>query len=202
MTRYEIIKSIGDKYLESNIENGEYSYKQAFKKAGLIFNPIKSKKGTAYEKLDIRFVKDNISVLVETKDDFTSTKNIDAPDQLAAYVEYEKQLTGNTIIAILANTNNNKIRVFKDNVSDDNEFKKETAIRTINEYIDICKPKTFNNKEKVMKNTYALNELLHKHSTPEKIRSQFVGTCLLALKNGLRYDQIDAGLIREAIKLK
>ena len=38
-----------------------------------------------------------------------------------------------------------------------------------------------------MQNTYKLNELLHKHGIKEKIRSQFVGTCLLSLKNGLEY---------------
>src|SRR5699024_6659704 len=36
-------------------------------------------------------------------------------------------------------------------------------------------------------NTYKLNEMLHRHSGPEKLRSQFVGTCLLALENDLDY---------------
>jgi hypothetical protein len=36
------------------------------------------------------------------------------------------------------------------------------------------------NKEKVMANTYKLNELLHMHGISEKLRSQFVGTCHLA----------------------
>ena len=44
-----------------------------------------------------------------------------------------------------------------------------------------------NNKEKVIKSTYELNDLLFTHGIGEKIRSQFVGTCLLALKNGLIY---------------
>ena len=43
-------------------------------------------------------------------------------------------------------------------------------------------------KEEVMKNTYELNELLSTYWIKESLRSQFVGTCLLALKNGLDYE--------------
>ena len=39
-----------------------------------------------------------------------------------------------------------------------------------------------NDRERVMKNTYALNESLHKKNIDEKIRAQFVGTCLLYVK--------------------
>lgn len=44
-----------------------------------------------------------------------------------------------------------------------------------------------------------LNKSLHDNGIPEKLRSQFVGTCLLALKNGLVYkglstEQIIAGI--------
>ena len=39
-----------------------------------------------------------------------------------------------------------------------------------------------NDREKVLKNTYDLNELLHKMDIDEKLRSQFVGTTLLYLK--------------------
>lgn len=53
-----------------------------------------------------------------------------------------------------------------------------------------------------MQNTYKLNEMLHRHSIPEKLRSQFVGTCLLALKNGLDYStpSLSAAQIRARIK--
>lgn len=54
------------------------------------------------------------------------------------------------------------------------------------EYVDFYTSKV-NDKEKVMRNTYDLNILLHKHGISEKLRSQFVGTCLLALKNGLEF---------------
>ena len=37
--------------------------------------------------------------------------------------------------------------------------------------------------EKVLKNTYALNELLHKYDIDEALRSQFVGTVLLHIKD-------------------
>ena len=43
-----------------------------------------------------------------------------------------------------------------------------------------------------MKNTYELNERLHEYGITEKIRGQFVGTCLLAIKNNLVY-RTDAG---------
>lgn len=136
--------------------------------------------------LDIRFIKDNIAVLVETKTDFNNDLE-GAKEQLSAYVEYEKQLNRDIkIIAILANTSNSKIMVWRGVVSDMDFMPNESALRTIDEYVDFYTSKV-NDKEKVMSNTYKLNELLHKHGISEKLRSQFVGTCLLALKNGLDY---------------
>ena len=71
----------------------------------------------------------------------------------------------------------------------------------MDEYVDFYTSK-INDKEKVMQNTYKLNEMLHRHSIPEKLRSQFVGTCLLALKNGLDYStpSLTAAQIRTRIK--
>lgn len=40
-----------------------------------------------------------------------------------------------------------------------------------------------NDREAVMRNTYALNEMLHKKDIDERNRSQFVGTCLLFVKD-------------------
>ena len=57
-----------------------------------------------------------------------------------------------------------------------------------------------NDKEKVMKNTYALNELLHKLDIDEKLRSQFVGTTLLYIKNMIKKtntDKIDDTLVKQ-----
>lgn len=197
MIRADIISNVGREYLTSNIENDEFSYPKAFSAASLTFNPIRNRIGRAFEKLDIRFVKDNVTVLIETKQNFTVADE----EQLSAYVEYEKALTGNKTVAILANTINDNIKVWRGVVSDSDLMPKETALRTMDEYVDFYTSK-INDKEKVMQNTYKLNELLHRHSIPEKLRSQFVGTCLLALKNGLDYSTptLTAAQIRTRIR--
>lgn len=200
MIRVDIITTIGREYLVSNIENDEFSYPKAFRVASLPFTPIKNNSGRSFEKLDIRFVKENVTVLIETKQDFNS--NLDeAMEQLSAYVEYEKALTGNKTVAILANTNDDEILVWRGVVSEGDFMPQETALRTMDEYIDFYTSKV-NDKEKVMQNTYKLNEMLHRYSIPEKLRSQFVGTCLLALKNGLDYKTptLTAAQIRARIK--
>lgn len=185
MKRTEIINIVGVDYLESNIENDEFSYQQAYKCSNLDYIPISDDKGRTYKNLDIRFVSSNVSVLIETKSNFKKDLET-AKRQLSAYVEYEKKLTGNKIIAILANTSNDDIMVWRGAISDTNFMDKESAIRTMDEYVDFYTSKV-NDKEKVMKNTYDLNVLLHKHGISEKLRSQFVGTCLLALKNDLEF---------------
>ena len=182
MIRADMISTVGRMYLTSNIENDEYSYPKAFAAASLTFSPIQNSAGRRFEKLDIRFVKDNVSVLIETKQSFTKTDE----EQLSAYVEYEKALTGNKTIAILANTADDAIKVWRGVVSDSDLMTAETVLRSMDEYVDFYTSK-INDKEKVMQNTYKLNELLHRHSIPEKLRSQFVGTCLLALKKNLDY---------------
>lgn len=53
-------------------------------------------------------------------------------------------------------------------------------------YEKLFKINKSNDREKVLKNTYALNELLHKKDIKESLRSQFVGTCLLYLKDYVR----------------
>ena len=197
MIRADMISTVGREYLTSNIENDEYSYPKAFAAQSLTFNPIRNKAGRAFEKLDIRFVKENVAVLIETKQNFTKADE----EQLSAYVEYEKALTGNKTVAILANTMNDTVRVWRGVVSDSDLMTKETTLRSMDEYVDFYTSK-INDKEKVMQNTYKLNELLHRHSIPEKLRSQFVGTCLLALKNGLDYStpSLTAAQIRTRIK--
>lgn len=197
MIRADMVATVGREYLTSNIENDEYSYPKAFAAQSLTFNPIRNKTGRAFEKLDIRFVKDNVTVLIETKQNFTVADE----EQLSAYVEYEKALTGNKIIAILANTANDNVKVWRGVISDGDLMPKETALRTMDEYVDFYTSK-INDKEKVMQNTYKLNEMLHRHSISEKLRSQFVGTCLLALKNGLDYStpSLTAAQIRTRIK--
>ena len=46
------------------------------------------------------------------------------------------------------------------------------------------------NKEELLSNAYELNELFSTFGIKESLRSQFVGTCLLALKNGLDYKSL------------
>ena len=197
MIRADIISVVGREYLTSNIENDEYSYPKAFSVVSLPFVPITNANGRKFEKLDNRFVKDGITVLVETKQNFTKADE----EHLSDYVEYEKALTGNKTIAILANTANDNVKVWRGVVSDSDFMQKEIALRTMDEYVDFYTSK-INDKEKVMQNTYKLNEMLHRHSIPEKLRSQFVGTCLLALKNGLDYStpSLTAAQIRTRIK--
>ena len=182
MIRTDIISTVGREYLITNIENDEFSYPKAFKEKHLKFTPIINAKGRCFEKLDLRFVKENVSILIETKVNFTKSDE----EQLSAYVEYEKKLNNNKVIAILANTSDNTVKVWRGVVSESDYLSDETALRHADEYMDFYTSKV-NNKEKVMQNTYKLNELLHKHGISEKLRSQFVGTCLLALKNNVDY---------------
>lgn len=185
MNRISIINTIGSNYVTSNIENGEYSYPKIYRSKGLSFTPICDENGRKFEKLDIRFEKNNVSILVETKSNIKI--NLEkAKKQLSAYVEYEKAISSNKIIAILASTSNNDVMVWRGVVSDSDLLSNESAIKSIDEYIDFYSTK-INDKESVMQNTYKLNELLHRHGINEKLRSQFVGTCLLALKNNFDF---------------
>lgn len=185
-TRNQIITTIGDRYLTANVEEGEWKYSKAFRSAGKEFVPIKRPNGQNYDRLDLRFECGNISILVETKVNFD--RDIEGSKaQLQAYVRYEKDLTGNKSVAILANTSDDRIMVWRGPISESSLMDNEIRLRSFGEYADFYTSKV-NDKEQVMRNTYALNELLHGEGIPEKLRSQFVGTCLLALKNGVKYD--------------
>ncbi|MGN0032064.1 MAG: class I SAM-dependent DNA methyltransferase [Candidatus Gastranaerophilaceae bacterium] len=191
-SRLEIIEKIGKEYVVENIENGEFSYPKALKLQGKSIdeNLVKSKDGTVHKNLDIRFIKDNISILVETKDNFDKWDKDKVLFQMQSYVNYEKVLTGNKIIAILANTEDERFKVWWGSdliIGDAHQLKNQYALKSFDEYADLYLGKT-NNKEMVIKSTYELNDLLFTHGIGEKIRSQFVGTCLLALKNGLKYE--------------
>lgn len=188
MDRFNIIDTVGREYLTLNIEKGEFSYPKAFKEKGLEFDPIMKKKGKgSWQFLDIRFELSGVSLLIETKNNADKWPTVE--EQIAAYVEYEKRLTGNKIIAMVANTEDDRITVWKSSVEDDRKLVSEGAIRTMPEYVAMFDAKHTNNKEEVMRNTYKLNEKLHRHGISEKLRSQFVGTCLLAIKNGLVYNR-------------
>lgn len=202
MERVDIIQAIGREYLVSNIEAGEFRYPKAFEAAHLNFESIqiKGRDNRVYENLDIRFVDEErkVAVLVETKKNFDADK--DAEPQLAAYMYYEQKLTGFAVIGILANTIDDRIRVWKNEVNESNQLHDHYKIKTFREYANILRPKTTNNKEKVIKSTYELNEKLQTYSISEELRSQFVGTCLLALKNGLKYEGLTTSQIISGIK--
>lgn len=202
MERHRIIERIGSNLISSNIEKGEFSYPKALSLIGKSINRnLVSTRGTVHQFLDLRFVKNNISVLVETKDNYDRYNKDELYSQIQAYVNYEKVLTGNKIIAILANTLDDRIKVWWGTdliIDESHQLKNQTALKSFDEYSDLYSS-AINDKEQVIKNTYALNEMLHKHGISEKIRSQLVGTCLLALKNNLEFEglptkQIIAGI--------
>ncbi len=195
MNRHEMIDRIGKEYLTTNIEAGEYSYVQ---EAG---SKEKLEKAVGHAvkhfKLDIRFEKNSVAVLIETKQSFTKADE----KQLAEYVEEERALhKGIKIIAILANTNNDKIKVWRYFVDDSHLLKEETVLDTMEHYVKLFDTARQNDKERVMKNTYDLNELLHKKDIDEKLRSQFVGTTLLYIKDMVK--KTGATRIDDALKDK
>lgn len=181
MNRHDMIERIGVDYLTTNIEAGEYSYvKEAGSKATLeraVGHSIK------HFELDIRFENEDIVVLVETKQNF---KDSDAA-QLKEYLECERALhKGKKCIGILANTNNDKIRVYKSFIDDEHILPDETVLDRMAHYVKLFALNKQNDREKVLKNTYDLNELLHKMDIDENKRSQFVGTTLLYIKDMVR----------------
>ena len=211
MIRADIINRVGREYLTSNIENGEFSYNKSLTEIGENINDYANQElKKTHQYIDLRFADNKLTVLIETKDNFDRWNKREIEQQLQQYVYYEKVLTGNKIVAILANTMDDRIRVwYGDNINIDLDdyVKNERKIKSFKEYENIYFSNT-NNKLKVIQNTYDLNELLHKYGINEKIRSQFVGTCLLALKNGLSYSdnnltttQIIAGIKENLEKL-
>ncbi|HGO5824488.1 TPA: N-6 DNA methylase [Mannheimia haemolytica] len=199
MERIDIISVIGRDFLKSNTENGEFDYSKALKELNKSINTsLVSHNGRTFERIDLRFVKDNISILIETKKNFNDNDEV----QLRAYVEYEKVLTDNLIIAILANTTDDRIKVWYGKniiIDESHKLSGQYTLKSFEEYADLYIGKT-NNKEKVVKNTYLLNEKLHKYGINEKLRSQFVGTCLLALKQNLKYKSLSTSQIISGIK--
>jgi len=192
LNRFDIIQAIGSEYFISNLENGEFSYPKALNEVGKTIDSslVSSLNKKKHSYLDIRFVGNGVSVLVETKDNFDKWNDEETRTQIQAYVNYEKVLTDNKTIAILANTQDDRIKVWWGSdliIDESHQIKNQYVLKTFTEYADIYLGKK-NDRDQVLKSTYALNELLHKHGVNEKIRSQFVGTCLLALKNGLVYE--------------
>lgn len=185
MSRFDIISKIGREFLTSNIENDEFRYPKAFKEVYREFHPVVDDYGRNFENLDIRFVKDDVSVLVETKVDFY--RNLEkAKEQLAAYVKYEKELTGNKVIAILANTGDDSVLVFKEEVSDSGLMNGQGLMSVEEFYLLFHKPVTsiVQNRKEMVQKALDLDNLLARCGVRENIRSQFVAICLMALNEG------------------
>ena len=195
MDRVAIINTIGIKYHTPNIEGGEYSYIQ---EAGSKEKLTKALGRTfKHFKLDIRFEDSDVVILVETKQLFTD----DDENQLREYLDEERALHSNKkIICILANTQNDKIKVWKSTMDAAHLLKNETTIDTMEHYKSLFSLNRQNNREKVLKNTYDLNELLHKKDIDERLRSQFVGTTILYIKDVVQMKGI-THIDDESIKL-
>ena len=163
MKRIEIIDIIGKDYLASNIENEEFSYQNALKEIGKdITDYQKSDYKRRYKDIDIRFENGGLSILVETKTSYTNNDF----EQLEAYVNYEKELTNNKVVAILANTKNDDFLIWTDNsgiISSDNANKNEYAIQNLEYYFDLFFG-TKNNRLKLVQNTI-LSIIMCKHSS-------------------------------------
>lgn len=186
MERIDIINCVGREFLTQNIENGEFSYKQ-----------VLDDEVTGHFKLDLRFYdsKNKVAVLIETKKKFVKKDK----EQLFAYVALEQRISPQAkIIAILANTSNNNIKVWK--VGEYEEELDDTKLKSMSEYVEFFKPRNINDKTAVLENTAQLNRMLHDNGITEKLRSQFVGTCLLALKEGLIYKGLTTKQINAGIK--
>ncbi len=190
-----MIDRIGKEYLTTNIEAGEYSYVQEASSKEKLEKAVGH--AVKHFKLDIRFENNNVAVLIETKQSFTKADE----KQLAEYVEEERALhKGIKIIAILANTNNDKIKVWRYSVDDAHLLKEETVLDAMEHYVKFFDTSRQNDKERVMKNTYDLNELLHKKDIDTNLRSQFVGTTLLYIKDMVK--KTGATRIDDALKEK
>lgn len=180
MLRHNMVETVGKEFLTSNIEAGEYSYVQAA--GGKAQLEEKVGHSVSHFKLDIRFEdkEENVVVLIETKQNFVSSDE----EQLREYLEEERAIhPGRKAICILANTNNDKIKVWKSFVDDEHLLKDESMLDRMEHYVKLFKINKSNDRETVLKNTYALNELLHKKDIDENLRSQFVGTSLLYIKD-------------------
>lgn len=190
MERFNIVSTIGAKYHVGNIENGEFSYAKALKTVGKdIKDYQKATEGTKHQNLDLRFANERLAILIETKNRFSKWNQDEMYAQLQAYVRFEKEYSDKRIVAILAETEGNGIRVWHGQsviIDDEHLDEGEHSLRPFNEYEDMCFGKV-NDKIAVVDSINALNKMLHADGVNERLRSQFVGTCLLALKNGLSY---------------
>lgn len=189
MDRIDMIHTVGRQFLVSNIENNEFSYQQVIDRSL-----------SGHYKLDIRFFDEHseTTVLIETKRRFTNADK----EQLFAYVALEQELNSETnIIAILANTDNDQIKVWKFSNNEASGLElADSKLKSFEEYKMLFIPQNINDRNAVLENTSKLNKILHDNGIPEKLRSQFVGTCLLALKERLKFKGLSTSQINAGIK--
>ena len=197
MKRHDIINKIGDRYHVGNLETGEFSYVKALKSVGKdIRDYQKATSGGQHQYLDIRFENDRLVILVECKNKFSRWDKNKIQGQLQDYVRFEKAYSDKKIVAILAETEGDDIWVWYGQsviIDDEHKITTETTFRTFEEYEYMYFGRV-NDKIKIVDSIKQLNEKLHSDGITEKLRSQFVGTCLLALKNGLVYKNVNATL--------
>lgn len=199
MDRVSMCQRVGQKFLTSNVENNEYSYVKAAGSKKILVKALGYK--PEHIEVDLRFEnpKSDVVVLIETKPIFKKKDE----DQLREYLREEMALNPQKkVICILANTNNNKIRVWKSEVTDESILKDETVLDKMAHYESLFIADIQNNKEIVLKNTYALNETLFKKDIDERLRSQFVGTTLLYIRDVLKKQGIKDIDEKSRIKLK
>ena len=172
MNRSEVANKIGLNYLTTNIENDEFSYSK------VLDNKIEG-----HKYIDRRFEYENYSILVEFKDKKNNSFSQNEEQQILDYYELEKRYKPkNHIILILYNIQNENIKVWKDGV----ELKDESTINSMDYYTGLYTNR-INDKNNVIETTNSLNMDLHKFGIKENIRSQLVGSFLVALNSGLEY---------------
>ena len=197
MKRSDIISTIGKNYLKANIENEEFSYAKALRSVGKSIKDYQYNiDGTKHQNIDIRFENDRLVVLVECKNKFANWDKMSIQRQLQDYVRFEKELNDKRIVALLVETEGNQVWTWYGQsviIDDQHKKEKERVVKTFEEYENICFGKV-NNKIKVVDSIKQLNELLHSNNINERLRSQFVGTCLLSIKNGLMYKNVQETL--------
>ena len=138
MTRHDMIERIGNKYVTSNIESGEFSYVQALKSIGKdIKDYQKASNGARHKFLDLRFANERLVILVECKSKFSRWDKTKIQGQLQGYVRFEKAYSDKKIVAILAETDGDEVWVWYGQsviIDDEHRIEEETVLRTFEEY--------------------------------------------------------------------
>ena len=137
--------------MTSNIEGGEYSYAQEAGGKDMLEDKLGYK--PSHFKLDIRFESPRgVVILVETKRKFTNNDE----EQLREYLGEERILhPGKKIICILANTDDDRIKVWWHNMDSRHLLSNEIILQSMSYYEDLF----FNNNQSVT-DAFTNNELI------------------------------------------